>query len=58
MYLVEIDIFQSYKDFYERTSGFPCRATLFYYASPACGDPVGLKGQVSDWRLPFMTEQL
>ena len=46
MYLVEIDIFQSYKDFYERTSGFPCRATLFYYASPACGGPVGLKGQV------------
>ena len=37
MPLVEIDLFQPYKDFYEMTSGFPCRGIVFYNASPACG---------------------
>ena len=37
MLLVEIDRFQPYKDFYEVTSGFPCRTTVFCNASPACG---------------------
>ena len=37
MSLVEIDLFQPYKDFYEITSGFPSRATVFYNASRVCG---------------------
>ena len=34
MSLVEIALFQPYKDFYEITSGIPCRAAIFYDASP------------------------
>ena len=37
MSLVETDLFRRYKDFYEITSGFPCRNTVFYNAFLACG---------------------